>query len=169
LLFYTGGGGPSTGEPLQSHDFIDVLFKTNARIYNICTQLYDKGLSLREIEAQTGIAKSTIRGTLNKKGYTLRNYETGKNLPKDRTKIKKPGLAPYGFAYLDGKMVLDPKEHLVVRKILNLWQSTKSVSAIATKLNDQKIPTRRQAKWRACVVKSIINCHLKLNKTNGGK
>jgi hypothetical protein len=92
----------------------------------------------------------------------LRNFVTGKNIPKDKTKFRRSGVAPFGYAFLDGQLKLDIKEHLIVRKILKLHQSGNSTTAIAETLNDQKIKTRKGSTWTRGMVLIIIKREEKL-------
>lgn len=151
-------GGPTqwTDEHRISHDFIELSPRTPARIIEKCAPLYEKGLSLRDIEERTGIAKSTIRETLKKSGFALRNSLNGNSSKIDNKQTKRGGSTPFGYAYLDGKLLMDPKEQVALRKILRLWNSGKSYQAIADELNDKKIPTRSGKPWIRSVVKSII-------------
>jgi hypothetical protein len=158
-----GGRRDTTGEPPYPHDLIHVLIKTKDRIIEVCAPLYEKRLSLREVEEQTGISKFTILGTLSKHGTPIRNYVTGKNVPKDWTKTKHSGHPPFGRTYLDGNLVMDPKEHLISRRILRLHQSGKSNQSIADILNAKKIPTRKGGQWSRSVVRTIIIRENKLN------
>ena len=151
-------GGPrvSTGEPYYSHDLIDLSPRTTSRIIEKCAPLYEKGFSLRDIEERTGIAKSTIRETLTKNGFALRNPHNGNASKVDNKRTKRGGSTPFGYAYLDGKLLMDPKEQIALRKIFSLWKSGKSYQAIASELNDKKIPTRSGKPWIKSVVRSII-------------
>lgn len=72
---------------------------------------------------------------------------------------KRGGHTSYGYAYLDGQLLVDPKEQIVVRKILKLHQSGMSGNAIANELNHQKIPSRTGKAWRPCVVIRIIKAN----------
>jgi len=65
-------------------------------------------------------------------------------------------VLPYGYAWLEGKLIVDPREYKVVLKIMSLWHSGKSLTAIAYHLNDQKIPTRMGGKWFHCTIGAII-------------
>lgn len=71
----------------------------------------------------------------------------------------RPGTIPYGFAYLEGQLVKDPKEYKVVLQIQKLWQSGKSCSAIAAVLNNQKAPTRMGGRWGKSVIARILKRH----------
>ena len=83
----------------------------------------------------------------------------------DRLHTKRGGHTPYGYAYLDGQLLIDPKEQIIVRIILKFHQSGKSGNAIATELNNQKISSRTGKTWRPCVVRRII----KANQTKENK
>ena len=87
--------------------------------------------SLRDIEERTGIPKSTIQETLTKNGFALRNPR-------------------------NGKLLMDPKEQIALRKIISLWKAGMSYQAIADELNDKKKPTRSGKPWIRSVVRSII-------------
>jgi len=57
---------------------------------------------------------------LKKNGIALRNPTNGNHSKIDKTKNERGGHTPYGYAYLDGQLLLDPKEQIIVRKILKL-------------------------------------------------
>ena len=116
-------------------------------------------MSLGEISKETGIPKTCIREALNASGMALRNYTSGRNVPYSRTRVQVPGRPPYGYAYLKGQMVIDPREYSIIQQILKLWKSGKSYNTISEILNKQKIPTRSHKLWIRCVVRSIILRH----------
>ena len=119
--------------PLKSHDLIGFFANTKDRIFEVCAPLYAQGLSLREIERQTGFVKTTIKKTLNSRGLTLRNYHNHRKPKAKDPKVMRPGTIPFGFAYLEGRLVKDPKEYKTVLQIQKLWKSGKSCSAIGFK------------------------------------
>jgi len=111
---------------------------------------------LREIEEKTGFAKSSIRETLTSRGLTLRNASK-KPAVKNKSSVKmRSPVLPYGYAWLEGKLVMDPREYKVVLKIMNLWQSGKSLTAIARHLNEQKVATRMGEKWFHSTIGAIM-------------
>lgn len=154
-----GGGDVWTSEPHYHHDFIELSLKTPARIFEKYAPLYEKGLSIRDIEERTGIPKSTVCENLKKSGMALRNPLNGNARHIDRLHTKLGGHTPYGYAYLDGQLLIDPKEQIIIRKILKLHQSRMSGNAIAAELNHQKIPSRTGKTWRPCVVIRIIKAN----------
>lgn len=155
-LEINGGGRVWTGEPFQAHDFIPLSPKTKAVIFEKCAPLYKKGLSIRDIEEATGIPKSTIRVALTSGGMSLRNPTNGNARKIDRTQSKRGGHTPYGYSYLDGKLLIDPKEQTVARKILKLRHEGQTFQAIADELNRHKTPTRSGKPWIKSVIRSII-------------
>lgn len=164
MVYENGGPSQWTNEPNHHHDFIELSPRTQSRIYEKCAPLYEKGLSIRDIEERTGIPKSTVREALTKSGMSLRNPLNGNARQIDRLHTKRGGHTPYGYAYLDGQIIIDPKEQIIVRKILKLHQSGMSGNAIATELNHQKIPSRTGKTWRPCVVRRIIKANQTMKK-----
>lgn len=69
------------------------------------------------------------------------------------------GGIPYGYSVLDGKVVVDPKEIKVVRKILDLHRKGMSFNAISIWLNNQKIQSKLGKRWSDKTVASIIRRH----------
>jgi hypothetical protein len=164
LTSYSNGGlGPPTDEPLKKprkyHDTIRFFSNTKDRIFEICAPLYTQGLSLGEIERQTGFVKTTIKKIFNTGGLVLRNYHNRQKPKSKDPKVMRPGTIPYGYAYLEGKLVKDPKEYKTVLKIQKIWRSGKSCSAIAKELNNQKIPTRMGGRWGKAVIARILKRH----------
>jgi hypothetical protein len=117
---------------------------------------YEKGLSLQEISQTTGFPKSTIRDLFFKNKVTLRS-----NTKTNEPTSKKPkrsiwGTIPYGFQLLDGKLVIDPRETKVIRRILLLHQKSKSFNSIAKTLSQEKIPSKTGKKWNDKTIAAII-------------
>jgi hypothetical protein len=155
-----GGLGPTTDEPLKINpkhqDTIMFFPTTKDRIFEICAPLYTQGMSLREIAKQIDLPRSTIKAALNAGGLPMRaTTETKKNEP-NGSRPMKAGAVPYGYAYLEGRPVKEPKEYKVVLQIQSLWQSGKGCSAIANTLNDQKIITRGGKRWAKGIISRII-------------
>ena len=86
----------------------------------------------------------------------MRNPLNGNAKKIDNKRTKRGGHTAFGYAYLDGQLVIDPKEQIALRKILKLHHSGKSNPAIADELNRQKVPTRSGKPWIRSVVRSII-------------
>lgn len=146
------------------HDFIDFLVKTPERISEDYAELYRSGLSLNDISEHTGLARSTLRDAFKKqkipirtKGQTIKGEKLGKD-------FKCAGHPPFGHAYLDGKLIVDPKEQLIIRKIVKLRQSGMSLRAIADELNHHNVPTRTGKAWYLSFVKTVIDRNQKPTK-----
>jgi len=67
------------------------------------------------------------------------------------------GAVSYGYPYLGGRPVKEPKQYKVILQIQNLWQS--GCSAIASSLNNQKNLTRGGKRWAKGIVSRIIKRH----------
>jgi hypothetical protein len=132
---------------------------TKDRIFEICAPLYSQGMSLLEIDKQIDLPRTTIKATLNASGLLMRSTTKANNNDSKGSRHMKAGAVPYGYAYLEGRPVKEPKEYKVVIQIQNLWQSGKGCSAIANTLNDQKILTRGGKRWAKGMVSRIIKRH----------
>lgn len=147
------------------HDIIRFSPKSKEHIFETCEPLYRSGCSLREIEAKTGFAKTSIREALTSRGYTLRRAIKCPIKKASRSKQMRSPVLPYGYDWLDGKLVVDAKEYRVVQKILRHWRDGKSPRLIADLLNQQNIPTRMGKRWFHSSVNSVIK---RETKPNGG-
>jgi len=132
---------------------------TKDRIFEICAPLYAQGMSLREIAKQIDLPRTTIKAALNAGGLPKRSTTEANNNASKSSRPMKAGAVPYGYAYLEGRPVKEPREYKVVLQIQNLWQSGKGYSAIASTLNDQKILTRGGKRWAKGIVSRIIERH----------
>jgi hypothetical protein len=155
-----GGGGPRLSTPSSlhplPHDIIRFFPITKDRTFEVCAPLYEAGWSLREIEEKTGIAKTSIRATLTSQGLTMR-HRTKKPADKETPVVRmRSSIQPFGYAWLEGKLVKDPAEYKTVLKILALWQVGKDFRAIAKLLNNQKIPTRFGGSWHHNTINQIV-------------
>ena len=147
-----------------SHDFIEFSVKSQERISEDYSKLYASGLSLNDISEQSCIARSTLRDAFKKHQIPIRTKRQtikGEKLGKD---FKCAGHPLFGYAYLDGKLIVDPKEQATIRKIIKLRQSGMSLRAIADELNHQKIPTRTGKAWYLSFVKTVLDCNQKTTK-----
>jgi hypothetical protein len=165
-----GGLGARTDaqipSPLYPHDIIRFFPRSKERIFEVCEPLYRAGCSLREIEAKTGFAKTSIREALTSRGYTLRRAVKCPKKKASRSSQMRSPVLPYGYDWLDGKLVVDPKEYRVVQKILRLWREGKNARLIADVLNQQNIPTRMGKRWFHSSVRSVIK---RETKPHGGQ
>lgn len=118
-------------------------------------ELYQAGNSLREIEQRLCIPKTTTRVVLLEAGVEMRPKLNSQSASELSPVGMKSGAVPYGYAYLDGKLVIDPHEYKNVLEILHLQKSGLSFRAIARALNDRKITTRLGKKWTHEIIKRI--------------
>jgi hypothetical protein len=156
-----GAGGATTDEHLYllkyPHDIIDFSHSPSNSNFDEFHRLYQNGLSLREVSRKTDFPVSTIRNILVLNKVPLRT-----NAKATKSVVKKPlrsfwGAIPYGKSVLDGKLVIDPRELKIVRKILALYKKGISFNAISKILNGQNIPSKLGKKWSDKTVASVIN------------
>ena len=149
------------------HDIIEFLQSPATSNFAQFHELYLKGLSLRQISIDTGFPKSTIRKVLVLNNVVLRTNEKIQNSEQKKPQRTFLGGIHYGYTALDGKLVIDPKEVKIVRKILGLYQNGISFNAISKELNKQKIPSKLGKNWSDVSVASVIRKHLNKNEKDG--
>jgi hypothetical protein len=99
-------------------------------------------------------------------GLELRKPNSDKSKDDQNPNRKYSDGVPYRMAYFHGKLIIDAKEQTIVREIMKLHQSGTSYNAIAKHLNNKKVPTRLNGKWRDSTIKLIIVRQKKI-KQNG--
>lgn len=80
----------------------------------------------------------------------------------------------YGYDYVDGKLIVNYNESIVVKNIFNSFLNGESMLRIAKRLESNFVPTKRGGKWRTSTIKSILtnplyigNVRYGLHKNNG--
>jgi len=63
---------------------------------------------------------------------------------------------PYGYDYIDGKLVVNKKEAEVVRNIFKWYIEGKSIGEIVDILRRENVPTKRGRVWAKKTVSSIL-------------
>ena len=63
---------------------------------------------------------------------------------------------PYGYDYIDGKLVINKDEARVVRDIYSWYTEGKSMGEIAKMLNNSKIPTKKGGFWAKKTISTIL-------------
>lgn len=56
-------------------------------------------------------SKNTIRQTLMDGGIAVRDFSCRQHKAKDLTQVMRSGNTPYGYCYLEGKLVMDPHDN----------------------------------------------------------
>lgn len=140
----------------QPHDFIEITFDELSEIGPRLKPLYDKGHSLKELSAMTGIPYSTIRSHLVAVGVTLRTNRSVSSNKILRQGFKNSAPPPFGYCYLDGRLEKDPREYPTFQIIREQWRRGQNPTSIARYLNDRKIKTRTGKAWQQPTVFYII-------------
>lgn len=63
---------------------------------------------------------------------------------------------PYGYDYIDGKLVINKDEARIVKDIYSWYSDGKSMGEIAKMLNNSKIPTKKQGFWAKKTISTIL-------------
>jgi site-specific DNA recombinase len=66
------------------------------------------------------------------------------------------GPVPFGYRKVDGKLVEEPDEAKVVRRMFETFLKRKSIRGIVTRLNEEGVRTRRGNLWSGFVVKQML-------------
>jgi len=67
---------------------------------------------------------------------------------------------PYGYNYIDNKLIINKQEASVVKHIFDLYLDGKSMNKIAEYLNEKNIPTKRKKTWRSQTISKILKNQL---------
>lgn len=155
MTIKNGGQTGKSPEPLQTHEIIKVSDTTREEFNAKCISLYQKGHSTPEIARLLRVGRSTVRDALVKANVKIRNQFTNfKDLAsKKNVKMK---VAPFGFCYLQGRLVANPNEHEAFLLIHQLWKCNTPPVEIVKALNKKKLRPRKAKQWnRASVVRTI--------------
>ncbi len=74
----------------------------------------------------------------------------------------------YGYDYINGNLIINNQEKELVNNIYNLYLKGYSMLQIASKLNKENIPTKRNGKWYQSTIKSILTNPLYIGKIRYG-
>lgn len=118
--------------------------------------MYRKGLSISDIEVQTGMKRHAIWNALKKHRVELRAAEpvSFKRWRKGRGKTR--ARPPYGYSYFQGEVIRDPVEYPTLQLIASLAKQGMSISSIVLRLNSKGIKSRMKKPWSYNVIKFTI-------------
>jgi len=63
---------------------------------------------------------------------------------------------PYGYDYVDGKLIINEQERINVEKIFGLYIDGHSMKKISEILNSKKVPTKQNKTWGAETISKIL-------------
>ena len=140
----------------SAHDIIEFFQKSEPRIIDIIAPLHTEGLSIADIERQTGLKRTSIWKALKAHEQSL---SPKKSVPCARWRKghKRTGARPpYGFCFLQGELVRDPKEYPTLLLVNNLWTRGSDIMSILSTLSDRGLKSRTGKEWTYGVIKSIV-------------
>ncbi|MGZ3805994.1 MAG: recombinase family protein [Pseudobdellovibrionaceae bacterium] len=152
-------------------DIIQFSSKEDQLIFLKVTKKYQNGQSISDIAKVLGRSKCFVKLRLIRAGIEPRE-KLSQATPLRRSKRGKQGARPYyGFCYLEGEIVKDPREFPTLVLIHERWLSKKTTHEIVKELNRKKIPSRTGRSWSWAALQNILarfeTGKLKLSK--GGK
>jgi hypothetical protein len=152
-----GRGDTSLEEQPEPHEIIDYSSSRLSGLFEKSAPLYQSGVSLQKIAEQMQVSKSCVRDALADGGIRIRPH-TG--TPEGRSALRERRTAyanaPYGYAFLDGRLNVHPKEIQNVRRIVQLRSRGLNFNAIAKELNAKSIAPRSGKRWDHSVISEII-------------
>jgi hypothetical protein len=150
----------SVGASRHPHDKISFSIVRGPVISEKCAQLYASGLSLEDVGRELGIVKSCVLKHLRRLGVSLRPSTSSLEGKTPRARNYAFGNPPYGYAIIRSRLVEDPREMEVVRKMLIQWNSGASFCSIAKTLNANGHKTRCGGRWMHATISAIIRREL---------
>ena len=137
-------------------DFIAFFPKEKAAISEKIVQEYQKGQSVADIARLLKRSKSYILLRLKRAGIESRP-KTSRGTAHHKLKQGKQGTRPYyGFCYLEGEVVKDPREFKTLMIIHQRWKDGQSIHEIVKELNRKKVPSRKGKCWSWAAVQNIV-------------
>jgi len=106
----------------------------------------DQHLSINEIARLIDVSHSVVLAAIERFG-----------IPQNGNGHKRQGQIPFGFNYIDYKIVKNKEEQNVIRMIRQLRASGSSLREIANEMNQKLIPTKNSGIWQANTVKKILS------------
>lgn len=137
------------------HDIIEFFEISQERIFEISAPLAKEGLTITEIAEQTGLKRTSIWKALNAKDDAARDI---KQVPYERWRKghKRTGARPpYGFCFLQGEVVRDPKDYPTLVLIHGLCTRGSEIMSILASLNAKNLKSRTGREWSYGVIKAI--------------
>ncbi len=140
----------------QVHDIIKLTSPIRQGISEKVVALSALGKSQRWIASELKVSKSWVQWTLERNEKELGKESKGTFLPIKSAFRCRIGRPPFGFDFLEGRLLENPRELHTVQKIIALWNSGHSFRATAKELNRLKLKTRKGTNWDHSVVSDII-------------
>lgn len=146
----------SISRTASSLDIIRFFPKQSQVVIEEIGPLYAKGLSISDISDQTGIKRGAIWRELKKHQKTLRSQDPVPFSRWRKGRGKTKARPPFGFSYLEGEVIRDPREYPQLKLILGLWNREISLSDLQRTLAEKKIKSRTGKAWSYNVLKAAV-------------
>jgi hypothetical protein len=146
----------STHAFLQVHDIIQLSSPDRSGIYEKILEFSANGMSPRWIATELKTSKAFVTSALAASKKELQRRAKGTKRMSQCATRTRGGRTPFGFDYLESKLIENPRELHAVKKIIELWNSGGGPTAIARKMNRLKLKTRNGKQWDHSVISDII-------------
>ena len=109
------------------------------------TLAQNEGLSQHEIARRLKVSRSGVRDALRRFGLVKRA----------KPERRHPGQIPFGWDWIDGKLVKNTPEQKIIRWIKQMQKAGKSLNGIAKVLNESNVQTKNGGVWQANTVRKL--------------
>ena len=137
---------------------IEEVFHKNGVSFHSIREMLDTG-------TPAGKLVLTILGAVNQMAREETSLKTKEALQYKIQHGGKVGRAPYGWKYVEGVLVEDPYEIVIVKRILRNYKRGVGYSAIARRLNKRKETSQTGKAWTPQMVLGIIQTNTKPRRT----
>ncbi len=134
-------------ELFEVHEIIKIDPPKGLLISKEYTDLYEKGCSIHEISRVTGKSRHWVREILRRHKISLRPKLSESQVTSWRKRPRTHAHPPFGYAYLQGQLVIEPREHEILLLIERLASQDLNPNLIAGHLNKNSLKPRRADLW----------------------
>ena len=156
-MLENGRGTLSTHASDQVHDFIRLSYPSRQGIIEKVVEFSESGMSHSWIARELNVTEGWVKRALSRNKKIFDTLTDAPSLQEKCATRARNGAAPYGFEIFDCRLVENPRELRVLRRIITLWNSGLGQKAIAAELNRLKLLTRKGKRWDHSVIGAIIS------------
>ena len=146
----------STDASGQLHDIIRLSIPARQGIIEKVAEFAANGMSHSWIASELKVTEGWVKRALGRQKKIFGRQTKDLSAEKKAAIRAWHGASPFGFEVIDCRLVENAREVKAIRKIAELWNSGRSMNAVARELNRLKILTRSKRNWEHSVVRSII-------------
>lgn len=147
----------STDASGQLHDIIRLSIPARQGIIEKVAEFAANGMSHSWIASELKVTEGWVKRALARQKKIFGSQTKDLSADKKAANRAWHGASPFGFEIIDCRLVENAREIKAIQKIVELWNSGRSMNAVARELNRLKILTRSRRNWEHSVVRSVIS------------